>query len=457
MRCKYAVIAVIVLLIVLVGCTKAECRKDADCIKPHFTGKCIDKKCAYTPIPNECGNLKCEEEENKCSCPQDCGKCEGKIGKYLVQSCNAQKECVQDIPPAIQKPITTTRELSTGGTKISVTTTFNQPFNIKKDQIELDFGINFLAPTMNDLKITRLELTGTTPDKRTIPLSDKVTSKSLFVTGKTKEKLIIDFPTTDPDGELTNLLLKIYLDYVLTSGTTTTPKSAVLQNNYQALKFVWARPEKPAGCPTSCDDKNPGTRDYCGPETNYFCINEPIAGACGNGMCDGSENKCTCPQDCGPCVGGGTYLTLSCIANKCVAQMKPGITIQPQSLFDDRDLNAFHMQNTYKYNRPFNTKTDKFALEFSIYTKQENVASIKIKDIRLLDGTEEIAFASAGKEFTEAGQKQTVELSLPAGGPLEQDRSLALRVWYEYVQDGQTKQGDYTKQLGKVVLLNPDV
>ncbi len=458
MRCKYlAIIAVVALLLVLAGCGKAECKKDSDCTKPHFTGKCIDKKCAYTPIPNECGNLKCEAGENKCSCPDDCGKCEGKIGKYLTLSCNAQKECVQDIPAAMQKPITLTRELTTGGTRISVTTTFNQPFNTKKDQFELDFGINALAPTMSDLKITRLELTGMTPDRRTIQLSDKTTSKILFETGKATEKLIIDFPTTDHDGELTNLILKIYLDYALISGTATTPKSAMLQNNYQSLKFIWAMSEKPSGCPASCDDKNPGTRDYCGPETNYFCVNEPIAGACGNGICEGTENKCTCPSDCGPCTGGGTYLVLSCVADKCAAQMKPGITAQPQSLFDDRDLGAFHMQNNYKYNKPFNTKTDKFTLEFSLYTKQDNVASIKIKDIRLLDGAQELAFASAGKEFTEAGQKQTVEFAVPALGPLEQDRSLALRVWYEYVQDGQTKQGDYTKQLGKVMLLNPDV
>ncbi len=458
MRCKYLVIiAVVALLLVLAGCGKAECKNDSDCAKLHFTGKCADKKCSYTPIPNECGNLKCEAGETKCSCPDDCGKCEGKIGKYMNQSCNAQKECIQDVPAATQKPITMTRELSTGGTKISVTTTFNQPFNTKKDQFELDFGINTLAPTMSDLKISRLELTGMTPDKRTIQLSDKITSRSLFENEKAKEKLIIDFPTTDPDGELTNLMLKIYLDYVLTSGTTTTPKSTVLQNNYQSLKLAWAMPEKPAGCPASCDDKNPGTRDYCGPETSYFCVNEPIPGACGNGICDGAENKCTCPSDCGPCTGGGTYLALSCIADKCAAQMKPGITAQPQSLFDDRDFSAFHMQNTYKYNRPFNTKTDKFTLEFSLYTKQENTASIRIKDIRLLDGTQEIAFVSAGKEFTEPGQKQAVELSIPSIGPLEQDRSLALKVWYEYVQDEQTKQGDYTKQLGKVMILNPDV
>jgi hypothetical protein len=374
-----------------------------------------------------------------------------------VQHCSAQQECVQDIPATQQKPITQTRELTTGGSRISVTTTFNQPFNTRKDQFELEFGLNVLAPTMSEVIITRLELTGMTPDKRTIPLSDRSVNKQVQEGSKVTEGLIIDFPTTEPDGELTNLNLKIYLDYVLISGATVTPKSTILQHPYQALKFIWARPEKSPGCPASCDDANPGTEDVCGPETLFFCEHRPIAGACGNNVCDGTENKCTCPQDCGPCTGGGTYLSRSCVNNACLAQLKPGIMVQPQSLFDDRDLSAFHLQNSYKYNKPFNLKTDKLVLEFTLYEKQDTVSSVKLKDVRVLEATQELAYANIAKELTTLGQRETAELMIPAVGAAEQERALILRVWYEYVQAGQTKQGDFTKPLGKVMLVNPDV
>lgn len=459
MRSRTLIIAgIIALVLILAGCTRAECKKDADCSKPHFTGACVDKKCSWTPIPNECGNSLCEASanENKCTCSADCGPCEGKAGKHLVQQCNAQNECTEDIPVTEQKPIALTRELTTGGSKLSVVSTFNQPFNTRKDQFGLEFGLNVLAPTMSEVTVTRLELTGMTPDKRTIPLSDTSVSRTLHPGAKTKEWLIIDFPTADKDGELTNLNLKVYLDYLLTSGTTTASKSTIIQHPYQSMKFAWARPETPSGCPASCDDGNPGTQDKCGPETMFFCEHAPLAGACGNGVCDANENKCACPSDCGPCSGSTTYLSRSCVNNACVSQLKPGITAQPQSLFDDRDIGPVHLQNNYKYPRPFNTKTDKIVLEFTLYEKQETVSSFTIKDVRLLDGTNEVASVSAGKQLSSAGQKETVELTVPAQGPAEQERNIVLRVWYEYVQGSDTKQGDYSKPLGKVVLLNPD-
>ncbi len=463
MRCReFVFISILAVLLVLAGCAKAECKKDVDCVKPHFTAKCIEKKCVFAPILNECGNGICETKanENKCVCAADCGPCEGTSGKYLVQRCNVQNECVEDIPATQQKPITQTRELAVSGTKISVTTTFNQPFNTKKDQIELDFGMNVLGSGMSELKISRLELTGMTPDKRTISLSDKTVNKYIYTEGsKFKERLIIDFPAAERDGELTNLNLKIYVDYILTSGTSVLPKSTTIQHPYQALKFLWTRPEKSPGCPASCDDANPGTQDVCGPETKFFCENRPIPGACGNNICEGSENKCTCAQDCGPCSGAvGSFLTRSCVGANCITQLKPGIATQPQSLFDDRDLGPFHLQNSYKYNKPFNIKTDKFALEFSLYQKQDTVTSIKLKDARILEGTQEITYAKLDKELKDVGQKQTAEMTIPAfGGSQEQERNPVLHIWYEYVEGSQTKQGDYTKSIGKLTLLNPDV
>lgn len=459
MRCRTLIfISVLALTLILAACAKTECRKDVDCTKPHFTATCVENKCAYTPIPGECGNGLCDDDENKCTCSQDCGECAGKAGKYLVQQCNAQKtDCVQDIPETAQKPITQTRELTAAGSKIAATTTFNQPFNLLRDQVELEFKLSVLGQGVSDLTITRLELTGMTPDKRTVPLADKTVHRPLYEGAKAQEYMIIGFPTAERDGELTNLNLKVYVDYVLTSGTTTASKSMVLPHPYQALKFAWALPEKSSGCPASCDDGNPGTEDVCGPETSYFCEHRPVPGVCGNGICDGTKNPCTCAQDCGPCAGGGTYTTKSCVSNACITQVKPGIKTQPQSLFDDRDLSAFHLQNNYKYNAPFNIKTDKFSLEFTLYEKQATVSSAKITDIRLLEGAQEIAYTKADKELSTIGQKETVEFMIPSLPAAEQEKSMILRVWYEYVQNNQTKQADYTKALGKITLLNPDV
>ncbi|MBI5159349.1 hypothetical protein HY992_04475 [Candidatus Micrarchaeota archaeon] len=82
-----------------------------------------------------------------------------------------------------------------------------------------------------------------------------------------------------------------------------------------------------ASCPSSCDDFNPCTRDYCGRETEYACVHYLLEGeqqgcrgasgtcardmceqgacvqasipnCCGNGKCDGSEDAVACPSDC---------------------------------------------------------------------------------------------------------------------------------------------------------------
>ena len=458
MRCRTVIfISVLAVLLILAGCAKAECKKDAQCVKPHFTGSCVDKKCVWTPVPGDCGNLDCESSENECTCEQDCGVCSGQSGKHLVKSCSRNNECVEDIPATAQKPITQTRELSTGGSKLSVTTTFNQPFNTKKDQIELEFGINVLGQGMSGISVARLELTGMTPDKRTVQLADKTVGKMLFEGSKLTEYLIIDFPTSDKDGELTNINLKVYLDYVVTSGSTTAPKSVTLTHPYQALKFAWAMPEKSAGCPASCDDRNDGTQDFCDVSTNYFCEHRPLAGACGNGLCDGTENKCSCPSDCGPCSGGGTYTSMNCVGMACLSALKQGITVQPQSVFDERELAGFTLQNSYKYGKPFNVKADTFSLEFTLYQKQDSVSSIKIKDVRLLDGSQELAYVNANKELSAVGQKQAVDVMIPPLGSVEQERSLTLRVWYEYAKDGQTTLADFSEPLGKIALVNPDV
>jgi len=69
-------------------------------------------------------------------------------------------------------------------------------------------------------------------------------------------------------------------------------------------------------CPSSCDDGNPCTRDYCSFATNYGCRHDPITPCCGNGICESGENCETCSQDCGECKLGKETITYSDIDNQ---------------------------------------------------------------------------------------------------------------------------------------------
>ena len=51
-------------------------------------------------------------------------------------------------------------------------------------------------------------------------------------------------------------------------------------------------------CPSSCDDKNICTSDYCSENTNYECKHTLKTPCCGNGKCEAGEDYTTCSNDC---------------------------------------------------------------------------------------------------------------------------------------------------------------
>jgi len=456
MKKRLVFILCIAALLILAACAKAECKTDTDCAKPHFTGKCVDKKCAWLPIPNECGNEQCETGENKCTCPTDCKPpCVGKVAssKYLVQQC-IQDQCIEGIPPEQVKPIYSSADLTSAGDKFKLETTYLQPFNLKKDTFQTTLTLTQQAPQNKEVHIINAELTATTQDGRTITLARKDIDKYLWTMGSTiKEELILDFITAEIEGELSNLLIKLQYDYANIQAGKRVPRQAVLQNKYRE-KFTFVKPTMSPPCPTSCDDQNQGTRDTCGPQTNNFCKHEPIQNACGNYKCDGSETKCSCPQDCGPCSGSaGNFLDYTCVGTKCATIQKPGISVQPSSLFDDRLLGPVRLNNNYKFNNPFNIKKDKLTLDFTIYQIDPKVTGMTIETIRILEGQQQITEIQVDQELSD--QPTTIEITIPSTVEPEEEHTLNLAVWYKYSLEGTEKTGNFQKPLGKITLINP--
>ncbi|MBI4148666.1 hypothetical protein HY490_05220 [Candidatus Woesearchaeota archaeon] len=447
-------ILAIVALFVLSACTKAECKKDTDCVKPHFDGNCLEKKCQYKPLPGECGNKVCEEPENKCTCAFDCGECTGKVGAYLTGVCNKDNQCLLDVPEQQIKPVVLTAEQPSQGDKFKVTMIMNQPFNLNKDTISLRIEVAQESPNNRDRKITRATLSGQTKERQTVTIAEKTINKPLWGQGlDVRDELMLDFPVTGPDGELTNLLLSIDYEFVQASGAAVQQKTASFQIRNTQQKLVYAKPPNTYPCP-DCDDKNAGTRDECGPETQYFCQHTPLPQACGNFVCDGNENKCTCASDCGPCTGTGVFTVKACANNQCVAQLKGGITIAPQQVFDDRNLNTFQVQTYFKYNTPFNTATDKFIMDTTLYQLGQNVGNVQIEAVRLLEGSTELGAAVGNRALPSIGSKQIIEIALPPQAVAEQERNVLVNVYYSFDQNGQ-KKGQFQKPLGKIVFISP--
>ncbi len=448
---------IFVILLFLSACG-GECKKDVDCSpRLAFSVSCIDKVCEYTAIPNQCGNLLCEPPENRCSCPADCKPpCVGKVlnSQFLTQQC-IQNQCLEDVAPNLVKPISVSAEQTGGGDRFKFDTLYNQPFNMKKDTFDVVLSLSLLAPQNRDHHIISMELTGTTRDGRTITIAQQPVDKYLWSAGSSiEENLIFDFTTAELEGELSSIVLKVQYEYSIVQAGKKTPRQATLQNRYKE-KLVFVNPSAVYQCPASCDDKNAGTKDSCGPQTDYFCRHEPIPNACGNFKCDGNENKCTCPQDCGVCSGSaGAYLDFVCKSNKCVAQLKSGVLVQPSFIFDDRSLTIVQLNNNYKYNNPFDITKDKFELDFKVYRQDPSVSKVTIETVRLLEGAQQIAELSVDQELG----SQPVKISVPVPGIVgpEEEHQITLAVWYKIVQDGKDKPGKFEKALGKITLINPE-
>jgi len=443
-------------LILLTACG-GECKTAADCApRTGFEASCLDKECKYAPIPGVCGNNQCEPDvdENKCTCAQDCGPCTGKVAgsTHLGQKC-VDNECIEDVV-SDQVPVYSSAELSSAGDKFTVDTEFKNPLNLKKDKLYLTVTLSQAGRANVQHRVTSVELSAMTADRSTITLARQDVDKPLWEVGSSfTQGIILDFPTADLEGVLSNMILTLNYDYMTQLAGKLTPRQGTAKNRYNE-KLTFVMPGATYACPETCDDGNPGTKDTCGPQTNFFCAHEPLPNACGNFVCDSKENKCTCPQDCGPCSGSaGQYLDFTCKSSQCITELKPEVSIKPNSLFDDRSLGPVQLNNNFKYNNPFNVKTDEFELDFAIYRIDPSVSDVVIETVRILEGQQQLAEVRADQSLSETAT--TIVLKMPALAQPEEEHAVNLGIWYKFDQGGQEKRGNYQKQLGKVTFISP--
>ncbi|HLC32255.1 MAG TPA: hypothetical protein VJJ82_00350 [Candidatus Nanoarchaeia archaeon] len=445
MRCAF--VLAIVFLLVLAACVKPECAGAKDCTEKSqdaFLSSCVEGKCLYAPIANVCGNEKCDASEDKNNCAQDCGSCKGKVpGTQWLEYSLVENKCVE---AAIEpKEVQLASDASSAGDKFHVETTYNQPFNLKKDLF--DFVIRLEQSLQNkDARIADVELSGTTKDKKKIVLGRKDINRQIWKSVPFEESLIIDFPA-QRESELATLILKVRYEYA--QGARSERKESAVQINYKD-QFLVVNPASEYPCPASCDDKNPGTKDRCG--VNNFCVHDPIPGACGNGVCDSTENSCTCVTDCGACSGGGSFTQASCKGGQCVSQLRSNVAVTPNNIFETRDLGPVELNINYKFNAPLEAEKDKLVIDVQQYRADAGFSKLTLKTIRLLEGSQVISESKVDKEIGQA--PVTLTINIPKQAIAEDEKTLAVGVWYLYVQNEKEHEGMFQKQLGKVVLVS---
>ncbi len=156
-------------------CQYKSCEYNTDCRRKCFTGSCVDGKCSYSIVEGCCGNYVCEDGEDYCNCKIDCKKkCDGKVvvgktrtGKsiyadYLGYSCqetNGKSRCVLGVEKSRIVPKTVVDTQSFGAFKLQTKISYNEPFDIKKDYVTLEFSLkdasdNLVYPVkINEIRV----------------------------------------------------------------------------------------------------------------------------------------------------------------------------------------------------------------------------------------------------------------------------------------------------------------
>lgn len=162
----------VISLIVLASCSKAECKTSADCpVRACSQPKCGEGKCIYTQQINCCGNNLQEAFEDgkpgdKCTCPQDFGKCEGipKVkmsgrdfdATYAKYYCNQYNRCVLGVESKDASAQTFLDAIGAEYFEASSVVKYNKPFDMKRDSFELKVTID----DANENLVTPVQFTG---------------------------------------------------------------------------------------------------------------------------------------------------------------------------------------------------------------------------------------------------------------------------------------------------------
>ncbi len=343
-----------------------------------------------------------------------------------------------------------TERTSGAGGEYRITTKLDQPFNLGNDEVAIDFIIETLD--VKDYHVKHIEIDGEDNDGKLAVLGELFIDRAIPSTQTpVKFRVPLDVPGKDATGTMTDL--KMLFDVSFTDGTEQRTDRFDVQ--LQNLDFQWLRPTRKYDCPeeSACDDKDPATRDYCDPTNPPFCKHEPVAGACGNGICESSENKCTCAQDCGQCIGSGEVIVNQCVSNQCQIRLRSDVIVEPIKTVSQDGAGGSRLSTTLEYPKPFNSDVDVLTVTIKMDEKDTDVSSFTIDSMQLLKDEVEIGIKPIGQSMS-PGSVASTTFRIPTVFS-EESMTPDVKVFITYTRDDQTNKDSYTVNTQDIVVYNP--
>jgi len=444
-----AALLIIVFIIILARPRCPESCQQKACEKLITCSSETDYQCKYEDKPN-CDK---EYELNKMGCT-------GKTGVMIKTFDNVTEDCAWDVDPKeATKVFSTTLRQSGAGVRFRAQIEYDQPFNLGNDELVTDIAGEDIPEKVTNLRITRVEFEGTDDKKQLQIVGEQFMNKPIPSSQvPARVRMRLDMPGTELAGKLAGLKLVFDYGYDEASGTGVRSREGKITLALSGATFEWRRPTVHYSCPSDprqCDDGDPSTRDFCDASSAPFCQHEAIAGACGNGVCEASENKCTCAQDCGACGGAGKVTSSQCIANQCQVQLRGDIVVQPLKLVDQRALDRATVSTEIEYNSPFRSGEDLVTLTVRLDETDPTIESIFIDTLQILrSGSQEIASVSVRQPLTQVGDTARASLTIPIQG-VEEEITPQAKITYTIVVAGKQDTRSYTQSMQRVVVYNP--
>jgi hypothetical protein len=428
--------------LIIVGCSKPECKKNADCPQTGecFNPKCVKGVCEAGRIPGCCGNGLCEKtaEENSCSCPADCKpECGGRNGTYLINQCDEDEACTLTIDSKMVKPFIKSMEKTwQGNLKILTKVEYNQPYNAFKDKVKLQFQLLEKPDVVTNPIIKKIQMISVkelSADEEIIAEMDL--DRPLYGEDYViEEELILDMQSSSVEVK-SRFRIKIFYEYeVIRSGSENevNAQSHILTWNDDNIILF---PTEKRSCPSSCNDNNDCTTDSCSELTNYFCLHKRKANCCGNMKCESNENPCTCQIDCGSCTGKTTtFLERKCYQRNCV-NVFLGKT-ETERVTWNPNFYIFTVLTTTEYPQPFDIKKSKINFKIELLDAEADlVFPVKITRIQLLESDTLLGESVLSENLDSVGSSFYADIPITfTMSELELSKRVKLKLFYEYTQ-----------------------
>ncbi|MGM5485503.1 MAG: hypothetical protein ACQEP1_06560 [Nanobdellota archaeon] len=447
MRSIYLILFLSIFLL-LAGCgEEPECETAADCTAGEcFDASCDDGKCTKSPVKDCCGNQMCEDDENECTCSEDCGECTINASQeYFEAKCLDDDSCVMDVKKDEMSSQETSKKLDLRDLEIMTTAAYDSPFNVKKSLFDFEFELVDVDKGVTDIEITKVKLRSK-EDRSSFTLGEKDVEKRLWPSGSSiKEEVYVDKSMGEKVKEYPVDAVVNY-QYKDDGDLKRDSEDFEIKDRRDPLKFL--NPDREYECvEEECDDGNPGTRDSC-IEGTAFCEHEPIPGACGNFKCESSESKCTCSKDCGPCEGDqGDYLQFTCNKkNNCVTELRKEKS--EKKPYDTKESAYFKLTTNAAINNPIDPEKDKVDLTMTLEDKDEDaVLPLEIKGVTVTDGDNTLADESFSSNNKLSEVYDTLSFSIPFDFSIsEYEKEATLRIKVNYEIDYKRNEETNTKR-----------